>query len=86
MEHLGAHKEASGSELVASSNGRLRLGSVYQLLSRLEDKAVVLGHEVATKDFVKPKIVYRLTESGQLILRATQAAKLAYDVVLKGGA
>lgn len=56
---------AYGSELVHMSEGRLKRGSVYSLLGRLEKAGLVKSiEEAATDAYALPRTVYRVTGDG----------------------
>jgi DNA-binding PadR family transcriptional regulator len=56
---------AYGSELLHLSEGKLKRGSVYTLLSRLEDAGFVKGAEEApTVEFASARTRYRITAAG----------------------
>lgn len=56
---------AYGSELIHSSNGKLKRGSVYSLLSRLEKANFVESSEEAgTDQYALPRTRYRITAQG----------------------
>lgn len=58
-------KGAYGSELVHVSDGRLKRGSVYTMLGRLETAGLVKSvEEPATEDYALPRTIYRITGDG----------------------
>jgi DNA-binding PadR family transcriptional regulator len=61
-----------GLELVNNSDGKLKRGSVYVLLSRLEDKGYVKAKEEAPPAGTggMPRRLYRITGLGQKVLQA----------------
>jgi DNA-binding PadR family transcriptional regulator len=68
-----AARELYGLELVSKSEseGRLKRGTVYVLLNRLEDKGFVESRKQAG-DSVIPRRMYRLTGLGYRVLDAWQ--------------
>jgi len=65
----GDKKEMYGLELVENSGGKLKRGTVYVLLDRLEKKGFIEGRtEVVGSDI--PRKVYRPTGLGQRVLQA----------------
>ena len=56
---------AYGSELIHLSGGKLKRGSVYSLLSRLEKSNFVeSSEEAATDQYALPRTRYRITAQG----------------------
>ena len=56
---------AYGSELIHLSNGKLKRGSVYSLLGRLEKSNFVeSSEEAATDEYALPRTRYRITAQG----------------------
>lgn len=56
---------AFGSELMHASNGKLKRGSVYALLGRLEKAGLVTSHnEAGTDASTLPRVRYRMTDEG----------------------
>lgn len=56
---------AYGSELVHMSEGRLKRGSVYSLLGRLEKAGLVKSVEDApTEAYALPRTLYKITADG----------------------
>lgn len=61
-----ASSGAYGSELMHSSDGKLKRGSVYSLLGRLEKAGYVESKEVpGTEEFSMPRTKYKITAAGQ---------------------
>ena len=61
---------AFGSELIHMSGGKLKRGSVYALLGRLEKSGLVeSAQEIATEEYALPRTRYRITPVG-LMARA----------------
>lgn len=56
---------AFGSELIHLSGGKLKRGSVYALLGRLEKSGFVESfEEVATEEYALPRTRYKITAFG----------------------
>ncbi len=56
---------AYGSELLHASDGKLKRGSVYTLLSRLEKAGLVRATEEPAQDtYALPRTIYQITGSG----------------------
>lgn len=63
---LVGRQHAYASELVNASGGKLKRGSVYTTLSRLEDAGFVKSsEEPATDRLALPRTVYRITAEGK---------------------
>lgn len=62
-----AGKEMYGLEMVERSNGKLKKGTVYVLLGRLEEKGFVKGRSQAVEGSAIPRRLYRLTGLGHRI-------------------
>ena len=61
---------AYGSELVNVSGDKLKRGTVYTLLGRLEDKGLVKSKEdPPTPELALPRTSYRITAQGQRAFR-----------------
>ena len=65
-----------GLELVAGSNGLLARNAIYVLLGRMEDKALIEGHEedAPPGSMGPPRRVYKATGHGARALHAYEAA------------
>lgn len=76
LELLSERGERYGLELVEASAGRLKRGTVYVTLNRMEEKGLVSSRLEPT-DGKRPGIprrLYRPTPHGLRVLRATEAA------------
>lgn len=76
-----------GLEMVKASEGALKMGTIYVLLGRLEDKGFVTSHREELKkgsDQVVPRRFYEITGTGKRVLHAFEAAKAAYAHGLTG--
>ena len=71
--------ERFGLELVATSGGRVKRGSVYVLLSRMEAKGFVESRqeERAPGAIGLPRRLYKATSYGAAVLRAYQSLQQA---------
>ena len=69
---LAASGEMYGLELVKASDGRLKRGTIYVTLNRMEDKGLVISR----KEDVRPKHgglkrrLYTLTDKGRSLWRS----------------
>src|SRR5438093_11715774 len=72
LELLIGRREMYGLELVAASGGRLKRGTVYVTLARMEEKGYVRSHlEDAPPDAGGlPRRVYEATPLGRRVLEA----------------
>lgn len=78
LELLSEHREMYGLEMVDSSGGRLKRGSVYVTLGRMEDKGYITSKEVEGEGQGPPRNVYRVTGHGARVLAAWQIAGKAF--------
>lgn len=74
LELLAEHSELYGLEMIEASGGRLKRGTVYVTLDRMEDKGFVSSREVEAEGRGPSRRVYRLTGQGSRALSASQAA------------
>jgi DNA-binding PadR family transcriptional regulator len=83
LDQLSDAKEMYGLEIVRSSNGSVRRGTIYVLLDRLEDKGFVSSRAEKTPGASgMPKRLYRITGSGRSALAALRAAQAAAATIL----
>jgi len=76
-------EEMYGLQLVAASKGKLKRGSVYVVLGRMEEKGYVLSHaEEKPEHAGLPRRLYRATGFG---LRVLDAWSLAAAHLALGG-
>lgn len=66
-------KSMYGLELVDRSGGKLKKGSVYVLLSRLEEKGFVDGKKEDPMEVAVPRKLYRITAPGRKVVRAWES-------------
>lgn len=71
-----------GLRLVETSNGKLKRGSVYVLLGRLEEKGFVkVSKPKGAPDHPGlPRPIYRITADGSRVLAAAEQLGLAFGV------
>jgi DNA-binding PadR family transcriptional regulator len=69
-------EEKYGLELIRASDGRLRRGSVYVLLDRMEEASLVTSRQEAKTPphIAIPRRLYRATAEGKALLRAHAGA------------
>lgn len=60
-------KPMYGLELVERSDGKLKRGSVYVLLERLEGKDFVVGKKQDRSTVAVPRKLYRITATGRRV-------------------
>lgn len=65
------HGDRFGDDLVAGSNGRLRRSTAYLVLSRMEERRLIVGHYVSEDPGMLPRRRYSLTNAGRAMLRLT---------------
>lgn len=78
MELLAEHREMYGLEMVAAANGKLKRGTVYVTLNRMDEKGLVVSREVEGEGRGPARCVYRLTGHGARVLAAWQMAGAAF--------
>lgn len=87
LEILIGGRELYGLEMVKSSDNSLKLGSIYVILGRLEEKGFVKSRKVdAEPPRAVPRRYYKLTGQGEKALRARAAAIAAINAVYGGAA
>jgi DNA-binding PadR family transcriptional regulator len=76
LQLLGSSGELYGLELVASSQGQLKRGTVYVTLSRMEEKGYVEARQTPAPEGAGglPRRRYRATAAGQLAVQALERA------------
>jgi DNA-binding PadR family transcriptional regulator len=72
LEMLARDGESYGLQLVATSKGRLKRGTVYVTLGRMEDKGYVSSHTEDAPDGAGglPRRLYEATPYGLRVLKA----------------
>jgi DNA-binding PadR family transcriptional regulator len=81
-----AGSETYGLEMVKSSGGALKMGTVYVILGRLQDKGFVESRrEELPEDTQRPpRRLYKITGTGRRVYQAYEAAMAAYEHGLSG--
>jgi DNA-binding PadR family transcriptional regulator len=75
LDLLSEHRQMYGLEMVDASRGRLKRGSIYVTLGRMEDKGYITAMEVEGEGQGPPRNVYRMTGHGARVLAAWQTAE-----------
>jgi DNA-binding PadR family transcriptional regulator len=70
--------EMYGLEMVKASDGKLKRGTIYVTLGRMEDKGYIRSREVEDDQPGPPKRVYRITGEGARAIAAWHAARTAF--------
>lgn len=78
LDLLTEHREMYGLEMVEASRGRLKRGTIYVTLNRMEDKGFVSSREVEGEGQGPPRMMYRVTGHGARVLAAWQMANSAF--------
>lgn len=80
IELLAAHDELFGLQMVELSNGRLKRGTVYVTLGRMQDKGFLESRQEAmpTGAIGLPRRLYRPTGFAMRALAAWKAAEQIY--------
>jgi DNA-binding PadR family transcriptional regulator len=81
---LTNEREMYGLEMVKKSDGKLKLGTIYVALSRLEDKGLAESRKEIEATLVVPRRLYKITGTGLKVIRAWTAAMEAYQSRLNG--
>lgn len=79
-----AGSELYGLQMVKSSDGQLKMGSVYVLLSRLQEKGFVDARKEEQPLQVVPRRLYNITGAGERYFHAMRAAEAALEHDLQG--
>ena len=74
---VSSTREVFGLEMVESSKGELKRGTVYVTLKRMEDKGLIESRTEArpTGEIGIPRRLYRITGHGQRVLSAMKTAQ-----------
>src|SRR4051812_12087330 len=67
-------KEMYGMQMIEKSAGKLKKGTIYVLLGRLEDKGYVKGRTEAIQGSAIPRRLYRPTGHGMKVFEAHRPA------------
>lgn len=72
---IGARREMYGLEMVTKSEGRLKRGTIYVTLNRLEDKGYIKSRDTdgATGETI-PRRLYKVTGLGAKVYNALAGA------------
>lgn len=73
-----AGSELYGLQMVKNSGQTLKMGSVYVILGRLQDKGFVESRKDTDPSQTIPRRLYRITGAGRRNFLAWQAAQAAY--------
>lgn len=67
-------KERYGLELLKLSDGKIKRGTIYTTLQRMEDKGFVTSRQEEKPDDVSgiPRRLYEITGTGQRVLQACE--------------
>jgi len=78
---LLAPRELYGLALIKASDGKLKRGSVYVTLGRMEEKGLIESRvEDSTPDYIGiPRRLYKVTGLGSRAIRKFQAVQLALN-------
>ncbi len=74
-------REMFGLQLIEASGGRLKRGTIYVLLTRLEERSMVASRpeEDPREEWMLPRRLYRITEGGRRTLADAENARLAVE-------
>ena len=87
LDMLRAGADRYGLDMVKRSNGKLKRGTIYVTLYRMEEKGYVSSRrENRPKDPGLPLRIYRITGTGERALRCADAAAMAATQPLISGA
>jgi DNA-binding PadR family transcriptional regulator len=76
--------EMYGLEMVKKSEGKLKLGTIYLTLSRMEEKGYATSKREVAPTSVVPRRLYQITGTGARMYRAWIAAQEAFNSELCG--
>jgi PadR family transcriptional regulator len=86
---VNSSKEMYGLEMVANSKNKLKRGTVYVTLDRMEDKGYVQSRQEEARPNASglPRRLYRVTGYGQKVFQVWQMAREIgrQRIVLAGG-
>jgi DNA-binding PadR family transcriptional regulator len=82
LELLVANGPSYGLQLVGASRGRLKRGTVYVTLGRMEEKGYVESEPdpAAADDLVLPRRIYRPSAYGLKVLEAWEAMRRVLEL------
>jgi DNA-binding PadR family transcriptional regulator len=80
LERLAAHGELFGLEMIARSGGRLKRGTVYVTLGRMQEKGYLESRQepLPTGAIGLPRRLYRPSGLGRSILEAWTTAERTF--------
>ena len=79
LDLLRSGREMYGLEMVKSADGKLKRGSVYVTLSRMEEKGYVESRQECDAPYAGlPRRLYRIVALGQRAMSAEDAAATAF--------
>jgi DNA-binding PadR family transcriptional regulator len=81
---LNSETEMYGLEMVKKSEGKLKLGTIYLTLSRMEEKGFATSRKELDPVQVVPRRLYKITGTGARIYRAWTDAQSAFNRRLYG--
>lgn len=81
---LISEREMYGLEMVKKSEGKLKLGTIYLTLSRMEEKGYATSRKELDPTLVVPRRLYKITGAGARIYRAWTDAQGAFNRRLYG--
>lgn len=78
-------KERYGLELLKLSDGKIKRGTIYTTLQRMEDKGFVTSRQEEKPDDVPgiPRRLYEITGVGQRVLHVVEMMNLAPQLVVE---
>jgi DNA-binding PadR family transcriptional regulator len=76
--------EMYGLEMVKKSEGKLKLGTIYITLSRMEEKGYATSRRELEPTLVVPRRLYQITGTGAKVYRAWTAAEDVFNSRLCG--
>nr|WP_296020852.1 PadR family transcriptional regulator [uncultured Acidovorax sp.] len=79
-----AGSEMYGLQMVNKSGGTLKMGSVYVLLGRLEDKGLVVSRREENPSSAIPRVLYKVTGAGSKVYRAWMESNDVYERGVQG--
>ena len=82
LDLLVEHGELYGLELIAASGGRLKRGTIYVMLDRMEDKGFIESNLVAGQGRGPARRVYKLTGHGARVRDAWASVGAMFAGVL----
>lgn len=79
LDLLRSGGELYGLEMINESEGKLKRGSIYVTLSRMEQKGYIESRqEIDTSISGMPRRLYKINGLGQKLLNAADAAQAAF--------